>query len=85
VVAAATGGLRDVALGAESAELFEAAVKLEYPESLRTSMLAAIGAGAFSVLRSLERLVLTFAWAMGDDLRGVSSLVITCSPLASDS
>jgi hypothetical protein len=68
-----TGGLRDVALGAESAELFEAAVKLEYPESLRTSLLAGIifsRRGACSEFRSLERFVLTLACAMGDALRG---------------
>jgi hypothetical protein len=72
-----TGGLRDVALGAESAELFEAAVKLEYPESLRRSMLAGIVFSGAGELRSLDRLVLTLAWAVGDDMRGTLGL---CTP-----
>jgi hypothetical protein len=70
VVVGRTGGLRDVTLGAESAELFEAAVKLEYPESLRRSML-----GIIPGLKSLERLVLTLAWAVGEALRGRLSLM----------
>ena len=71
-----------MALGAESAELFEAAVKLEYPESLRRSMLVGIfsAAGTLSVLRSLERLVLTLAWATGEDLR--EKLSVTTWPPA---
>jgi hypothetical protein len=68
-----TGGLRDVALGAESAELFEAAVKLEYPESLRRSMLAGIVFSGAGELRSLDRLDLTLA-AVGDELRGALPL-----------
>jgi hypothetical protein len=87
VVVGRTGGLRDVALGAESAELFEAAVKLEYPESLRRSMLTGTifsGAGTFSGLRSLERLVLTLAWAVGEALRGRLSLMITWPSLSSE-
>jgi hypothetical protein len=82
-----TGGLRDVALGPESAELFEAAVKLEYPESLRRSMLAGIifsEAGACSVLRSLDRLVLTLAWAVGEALRGKLPLSTWPSSLSSE-
>lgn len=86
VDAETTGGLRDVALGAESAELFEAAVKLEYPESLRRSMLVGIfsAAGALSVLRSLERLVLTLAWATGEDLREKLSVTTWSALLSSE-
>jgi hypothetical protein len=77
-----TGGLRE--LGAESAELFDALLKLEYPESLRRSMLAGIGFSGAGELRSLDRFVLTLAWAEGDDWRGRFPLS-TWPSLSSDS
>jgi hypothetical protein len=87
-VAGAAGGLRDVALIAESAELFEAAVKLEYPESLRRSMLVGIGlswAGGFSAFfRSLDRFVLTLAWAVGEALREKFSRITWPPSLSSE-
>ena len=85
-VTGTAGGLREEALGAESAELFEAAVMLEYPESLRMSLLGASFSrtGAFSALRSLERLVLTLACAVGEERRGKVSVVTGRLSLSSE-